>query len=131
MIVIHISERTSLSQIDNTFWDTREALAHYGVAPGQIHQYVGLDDTAWAVGDWDWNKRSVSIEHVGTTDNPPSYATLGPRAQLMADLARSKGWRRLTLGDNVGIHKLYSSTSCSAGADVNWLLARATVYLGN
>ena len=131
VIVIHISECTSLSQIDNTFWGTREASAHYGVAPGQIHQYVGLSDTAWAVGDWEWNKRSVSIEHVGTTANPPSYATLDTSAQLMAALARSKGWRHLTMGDNVGIHKWYSSTSCPAGTDVNWLVAKANQYLGN
>lgn len=131
VIVIHISERTSLSQIDSTFWGTREASAHYGVAPGQIHQYVGLNDTAWAVGNWEWNKRSVSIEHVGTTANPPSYATLDTSAQLMAALARSKGWRHLTMGDNVGIHKWYSSTSCPAGTDVNWLVAKANQYLGN
>ena len=131
VIVIHISECTSLSQVDNTFWGTREASAHYGVAPGQIHQYVGLNDTAWAVGDWEWNKRSVSIEHVGTTANPPSYATLDTSAQLMAALARSKGWRHLTMGDNVGIHKWYSSTSCPAGTDVNWLVAKANQYLGN
>lgn len=131
VIVIHISECTSLSHIDNTFWGTREASAHYGVAPGQIHQYVGLNDTAWAVGNWEWNKRSVSIEHVGTTANPPSYATLDTSAQLMAALARSKGWRHLTMGDNVGIHKWYSSTSCPAGTDVNWLVAKANQYLGN
>ena len=131
VIVIHISECTSLSHIDNTFWGTREASAHYGVAPGQIHQYVGLNDTAWAVGNWEWNKRSVSIEHVGTTASPPSYATLDTSAQLMAALARSKGWRHLTMGDNVGIHKWYSSTSCPAGTDVNWLVAKANQYLGN
>ena len=131
VIVIHLSEYTSLSQIDNTFWGTREASAHYAVAPGQIHQYVGLNDTAWAVGNWEWNKRSVSIEHVGTTANPPSYATLDTSAQLMAALARSKGWRHLTMGDNVGIHKWYSSTSCPAGTDVNWLVAKANQYLGN
>lgn len=89
--MIHISKCTSLSQIDNTFWDTRESSAHHGVIPGQIHQHVGLDNTAWAVGEWEWNKRSVSIEHVGTTANPPSYATLDTGTQLMAALARSKG----------------------------------------
>ena len=130
-IVIHISECNSLSQIDNTFWGSREASAHYGVGPGQIHQYVNLNDTAWAVGNWEWNKRTVSIEHVGTTASSPSYATLDTSAQLMAALARSKGWRHLKLGDNVGIHKWYSSTSCPAGTDVNWLVERANQYLGN
>lgn len=55
-------------------------------------------------------KRLVSIEHVGTTANPPSYATLITSAQLMAALARSKGWRHLTMGDmsesTSGIHRL-------------------------
>ena len=77
---------------------------------GQIHQYVGLNDTAWAVGNWEWNKRPVSIEHVGTTANLPSYATLVTSAHLMAALARSKGWRHLTMGGlsefTDGIHRL-------------------------
>ena len=131
VIVIHISECTSLSQIDNTFWGTREASVHYGVASGQIHQYVGLNDTAWAVSIWKWYKRSVSIEYVGTTANPPSYANLDNIAQLMAALVRSKGWRHLTMGDNVGINKWYSSIICPAGTDVNWLVAKANQYLGN
>ena len=83
-LVIHISECSTLSQIDNTFWGTREASAHYGVGNSAIHQYVNLSDTAWAVGNWSWNKRTVSIEHVGTTSNPPSRATLDRSAQLMA-----------------------------------------------
>ena len=35
------------------------------------------------------------------------------------------------MGDNVGINKWYSSNSCPAGTDVNWLVAKAIQYLGN
>ena len=35
------------------------------------------------------------------------------------------------MGDNVGIHKWYSSTSRPAGTDVNWFMAKANQHLGN
>lgn len=130
-LVIHISECTTLQQITNTFWGSREASAHYGVGPGQVAQYVNLNDTAWAVGNWEWNKRTVSIEHVGTTANPPSRATLDTSAQLMAALARTKGWTELVMGKNVGIHKWYGSTSCPATLDVRYLVSKANEYMGN
>jgi hypothetical protein len=34
-------------------------------------------------------------------------------------------------GDNVGIHKWYSSTSRPVGTDVDWLAVKAIQYLGN
>lgn len=131
-IVIHISECPTLGAIDNTFTDGgRRASAHYGVGGTQIHQYVNLGDTAWAVGNWNWNLRTVSIEHVGTTNNAPSYTTLDTSAQLMAGLARMKGWPSLVLGQNVGIHKWYSSTDCPGPLDYTWLIKRANEYLGS
>lgn len=72
----------------------------------------------------------MSIGHVGTTANPPSYANLNTGTQLLAALARFKGWRHLTMGDNVGIHKWYSSTSRPAGTDVNWFVAKANQHNG-
>lgn len=131
VIVIHISESPTLEGIDNTFWGAREATAHYGVGDTRIHQYVNTGDTAWAVGNWFWNLRSVSIEHVGTTAHPPTYQTLNTSARLIAALARSKGWRSVRMGKNLNIHKNYSSTSCPATLDVNWLYAKANEYLGN
>lgn len=128
-IVIHISECPTLSAIDNTFHGTRRASAHLGVGAGEIHQYVSLADTAWAVGNWPWNTRSVSIEHVGTTRNPPSRAVLDTSAQLMCALAKQKGWTQLVLGQNVGIHKWYVATSCPATLDVTYLVSRANQLL--
>lgn len=130
-LVIHISECTTLSAVDNTFLGTGQTSAHYGVSSTEIHQYVALDDTSWAVGNWPWNTRTVSIEHVGTTSRPPSYATLDRSAQLMAALARLKQWPELVLGENVGAHKWYSATSCPSTLDVTYLVSKANEYMGN
>lgn len=130
-IVIHISECTTLSAIDNTFLGTSQTSAHYGVSSSEIHQYVALENTAWAVGHWIWNTKTVSIEHVGTTSRPPSRATLDRSTQLMAALARLKQWPELVLGENVGIHKWYSATSCPATLDVTYLVSKANEYMGN
>ena len=130
-LVIHISECTTLSAVDNTFLGTSQTSAHFGVSDSEIHQYVSLDDTAWAVGNWTWNTRTVSIEHVGTTSWPPSRATLDRSAQLMAALARLRQWPELVVGENVGVHKWYSATSCPATLDVTYLVSKANEYMGN
>lgn len=104
-LVIHITECTSLQEIADTFWGTRRGSAHFGVGNDGIQQYVGFDDAAWAVGNWQWNLRTVSIEHVGTTGNPPTQETLDRSSRLMAALARQKGWTKLVMGANVGIHQ--------------------------
>lgn len=130
-LVIHISECTTLSAVDNTFLGTSQTSAHFGVSDSEIHQYVSLDDTAWAVGNWTWNTKTVSIEHVGTTAWPPSRATLDRSAQLMAALARTRQWPELVLGENVGVHKWYSATSCPATLDVTYLVSKANEYMGN
>ena len=129
-IVIHISECSSLQEVTDIFHGDRRASAHFAVGEGQIAQYVNLSDTAWAVGNWEWNKRTVSIEHVGTTANPPTRATLDTSARLMAGLARLKGWTRLVVGENVGVHKWYGPTTCPATLDVRYLVSKANEYLG-
>lgn len=130
-LVIHTTQIPTLEGVDEEFADTqgRQASAHFAVGGTDIHQYVDLDDTAWAVGDWTWNTRTVSIEHVGTSEEPPSYTTLDTSAKLMAALASSKGWTHLTLGQNVDVHASFVETPCPFGLDVVWLVERANHYL--
>lgn len=129
-IVPHIAECSTMGGVDATFTNGgREASAHYCVDNNSVHQYVGEGDTAWAVGNWPENCMSISIEHVGTTANPPSRATLDRSAALMADIARRYGWDELVLGDNVGLHKWYSATSCPGSLDYNYLISKANELL--
>lgn len=130
MVVPHIAECPTMAGVDATFsGGGREASAHYCVDEQGIHQYVAEGDTAWAVGDWDRNCRTISIEHVGTTESPPSRAVLDRSAALMADIAQRHGWARLVLGENVGLHKWYSATTCPATLDVGYLVKKANEIL--
>lgn len=52
-----------------------QASAHYVVSKtGLVTQMVKHADTAWHAGNWDYNLRSVGIEHEGYVDQP-SYLT--------------------------------------------------------
>lgn len=129
-LVPHIAEG-SMASVDATFaGGGRQASAHYCVEGTTVHQYVGLEDTAWAVGDFAGNQETVSVEHAGTTAHPPTRQTLETSAHLFAWLARRYGWDRLVLGENVRLHKWYSATSCPSTMDVGWLVARANEILG-
>lgn len=128
-IVPHIVEG-SLSSCDNTFASgSREGSAHYCVGGNEIHQYVSEADTAWAVGNWQGNLRTISIEHAGTTENPPTFDTIQTGAKLMADIASRLGWTELVLGQNVMLHRWYSDTSCPASLDYGQEIRLANQYL--
>lgn len=130
-IVPHISCCETLGAIDNTFgpYSSRKVSTHYAVSADAVHQYVSESDTAWSVGNWVWNCKTISIEHVGTTGNPPSYKCLDRGARLMAEIARRYGWDRLELGENVRLHREFAATACPANMDYAWEIERANEYL--
>ena len=130
-LVIHTTLIDTIEGVDEVFADTngRSASAHYCVDGTEIHQYVRLEDTAWGVGNWNWNTRTVSIEHVGTRENPATYETLDTSAKLMASLAHQKGWTKLVMGENVDVHSSFTATECPFELDVDWLVERANHYL--
>lgn len=130
-IVPHISCCSTIAGIDNTFgpYSTRKVSTHYAVSETEIHQYVHEYDTAWSVGNWEGNLRTISIEHVGTTANPPTGKCLDLGARLMADIAYRLGWKVLKLGDNVMLHRWYASTACPANMDYEWEVSKANHYL--
>lgn len=130
VIVPHISEASTIGSIDNTFNGSRQASTHYAVDDVNVHQYVQEGDTAWAVGNWDGNCRSISIECVGTTANPPSKATLDNCARLMVDIANRHGLGKLVLGQNVKRHKDYSATSCPSTLDLTYLMSKVAELQG-
>ena len=66
MIVIHDIEGSSASAI-KTFRDpNRRSSAHYIVSyDGHVTQMVAEKNIAWHAGNWDYNTRSIGIEHEG------------------------------------------------------------------
>ena len=115
-------------------WQTRPASAHYLVqSDGVIGQLVRDRDTAWALGDFDANCRSVNIEHANNGANPwtVSEACLDSGAHLVAALCHAYGLGRPVWGRNVRPHKAFAATACPgelAGSQRDAYTARARYY---
>lgn len=115
-------------------WQARPASAHYLVqSDGVIGQLVRDRDTAWALGDFDANCRSVNIEHADNGANPwtVSEACLDSGAHLVAALCHAYGLGRPVWGRNVRPHKAFAATACPgelAGSQRDAYMARAQHY---
>jgi len=110
-IVIHWMA-TTLAGADATFTDTgpdaREASAHYGVEDSTIHGYVRDADTAWALGVWEENQRTISIEtsaQPGRDASPETIATV-------IDLATRLCKEHSLTADDIHQHNDYKNTQC-------------------
>ncbi len=75
-VVIHVTQEYWADAIAIFQDPTSEVTAHYVVRSndGHIAQCVREHDVAWHAGNWDYNTRSIGIEHEGWVDQP-SYFT--------------------------------------------------------
>ena len=88
MIVIHDTEGSYGSAIQEFQSPGAGASAHYVVSDlGQVTQMVHERDIAWHAGNWDYNVRSIGIEHEGYANSPGWYTTA--MYQSSASLAAS------------------------------------------
>lgn len=114
------------------WWQSREASAHYQVEDsGRIGQLVWDSDTAWALGNWDANCKSINIEHANRSDGTVSDACLENGAHLTAAICKYYGLGRPEWLKNVFPHKYFSSTSCPGelyGSQKNKYIQRAQYW---
>ena len=64
-------DKSPLVACRNVWINGRQASAHYGVSGDFVAQYVFDDDTAWANGNLDSNRRSIAVEHANKTLDMP------------------------------------------------------------
>lgn len=94
-------------------WQTREASAHIQVeSSGRSGQLVWDRDTAWALGNFDKNQRSINIEHANMADGTITEQALDVGAHIVAGYCKLYGLGRPEWGVNVIPHKAISPTSC-------------------
>jgi N-acetyl-anhydromuramyl-L-alanine amidase AmpD len=105
-------------------WKTRPASAHFDVdANGDVAQYVRVEQYAWAVGNTEGNKSSISIEMANST--------LAPRWEVSPttwrSAARLAGWlfakviHQRPSNSNCFRHHHWASTSCAGPyIDLQW-----------
>jgi N-acetylmuramoyl-L-alanine amidase len=77
LVVIHVTQETFADTIKLFQDPAHAAAAHYVVrsADGAIDQCVREHDIAWHAGNWDYNTRSIGIEHEGWVDQPSYFTT--------------------------------------------------------
>ena len=95
MVVIHTAEGSYSGTYAWFANCSAEASAHYVVrsSDGQITQMVKEEDVGWHAGNWDYNLRSVGIEHEGYVSDCGYYtnAMYAASAALTADIAARQG----------------------------------------
>ncbi|MGP8297427.1 N-acetylmuramoyl-L-alanine amidase [Streptomyces inhibens] len=72
MVVVHVTQETYEDTL-RLFGDpAHKAAAHYVVrsSDGRLAQCVKERNVAWHAGNWDYNTRSIGIEHEGWIDDP-------------------------------------------------------------
>lgn len=93
-------------------WQNRQASAHYAIdSNGKCAQLVWDRDTAWSVGNWDANCKSISIEHSNRGD-VITDACRETGAHLVAALCIEFKLGRPEWGKNVRMHRDFAATNC-------------------
>jgi hypothetical protein len=91
-IVIHVAEGSYAGTIRYFQNPSAQASSHFVVRSGDgaVTQVVREQDVAWHAGNWDYNTRSIGIEHEGFVNNPSWFtdAMYRSSAQLVATMVR-------------------------------------------
>lgn len=82
VIVIHVTQETFQDAMRIFQNPARRVSSHYMVASadGYIGQFVREKDIAWHAGNWNYNTRSIGIEHEGWVDKPEYFTDAMYRA---------------------------------------------------
>ncbi|MER7047099.1 peptidoglycan recognition family protein [Streptomyces jumonjinensis] len=74
-VVVHVAQETFDDTVEIFQNPARKVSAHYVVrsSDGYVAQCVRERDVCWHAGNWDYNTRSVGIEHEGWVDQPAYF----------------------------------------------------------
>ncbi|MET7692955.1 peptidoglycan recognition family protein [Streptomyces sp. NPDC005483] len=94
-VVIHVTQTSYTDALDIFRNPAKAVSAHYVVrsADGHVAQCVREADVAWHAGNWDYNTRSIGIEHEGWVDKPAYFteALYQESAKLTAGICERYG----------------------------------------
>ncbi|MFD8231534.1 N-acetylmuramoyl-L-alanine amidase [Streptomyces sp. NPDC059696] len=122
-VVIHVAQTTYAGTL-SVFRDPGEKVsAHYVVrsSDGRVAQCVRESDIAWHAGNWDYNTRSIGIEHEGWVDRPGSFSDMmyERSARLTAEICRRYGIPR-NRAHIIGHHEVPGSDHTDPGRHWDW-----------
>ncbi|MEV0242626.1 N-acetylmuramoyl-L-alanine amidase [Streptomyces sp. NPDC050674] len=122
-VVIHVAQ-TTFSGTLSVFRDPgKKVSAHYVVrsSDGRVAQCVRESDIAWHAGNWDYNTRSIGIEHEGWVDRPGYFtdAMYERSARLTAAICARYGIPR-NRAHIIGHHEVPGSDHTDPGRHWDW-----------
>ncbi|GAA4792378.1 N-acetylmuramoyl-L-alanine amidase [Streptomyces ziwulingensis] len=131
-VVIHVTQETYADTLAIFQNPQRKVSAHYVVrsADGHLAQCVREADIAWHAGNWDYNTRSVGIEHEGWVDRPEYFtdALYEQSAALTAAICSTYGIPR-DRAHIIGHHEVPGSDHTDPGPLWDWTRYLALVNL--
>ncbi|WP_327136623.1 N-acetylmuramoyl-L-alanine amidase [Streptomyces sp. NBC_01340] len=94
-VIIHVTQETYPKTVSIFQNPEKKVSAHYLVrsADGHVAQCLKERDIAWHAGNWDYNTRSIGIEHEGWVDRPAYFtnALYEESAKLTASICAKYG----------------------------------------
>ncbi|WP_306323225.1 MULTISPECIES: N-acetylmuramoyl-L-alanine amidase [unclassified Streptomyces] len=74
-VIVHVTQENYATTLDIFKNPAKQVSAHYVVrsSDGHIAQMVREKDVAWHAGNWNYNTRSIGIEHEGWVDKPQYF----------------------------------------------------------
>ncbi|KQZ19888.1 MULTISPECIES: N-acetylmuramoyl-L-alanine amidase [Streptomyces] len=125
LVIVHVAQQTFTQTVGIFRNPVKQVSAHYVVRSGDgfVAQCVGEEHIAWHAGNWDYNTRSIGIEHEGWVDEPGYFtpAMYERSAQLTADICDRHGLPK-DRAHIIGHHEVPGSDHTDPG--VNWDWAR-------
>ncbi|GAA2960128.1 MULTISPECIES: N-acetylmuramoyl-L-alanine amidase [Streptomycetaceae] len=125
LVILHVAQQTFTETVDIFRNPAKQVSAHYVVRSGDgfVAQCVREEHIAWHAGNWDYNTRSIGIEHEGWVDEPAYFTpTMYERsARLTASICDRYGLPK-DRAHVIGHHEVPGSDHTDPG--VNWDWAR-------
>lgn len=123
-VVIHVTQETFADTVGIFQNPARQVSAHYVVrsADGYVAQCVQERNVAWHAGSWDYNTRSIGIEHEGWVDQPSyfTHAMYTQSAALTASVCNRYGIPK-DRAHIIGHHEVPGSDHSDPGPYWDWV----------
>ncbi|MEV6162162.1 peptidoglycan recognition family protein [Streptomyces sp. NPDC052052] len=123
-VIIHVTQETFADTIGIFQNSAKQVSAHYVVrsADGYIAQCVREKNIAWHAGNWDYNTRSIGIEHEGWVDQPEYFtnAMYEQSALLTASICDRYGIPK-DRAHILGHAQVPGSTHTDPGSEWDWV----------
>ncbi|MGW4235085.1 N-acetylmuramoyl-L-alanine amidase [Streptomyces sp. NPDC004980] len=123
-VIVHVAQQTFTETVDIFRNPAKHVSAHYVVRSGDgfVAQCVREEHIAWHAGNWDYNTRSIGIEHEGWVDEPAYFThTMYERsARLTADICDRYALPK-DRAHIIGHHEVPGSDHTDPGVNWDWV----------